>query len=235
MSLELISGELFLRQQGVLSDGATPLQTQVDDEFWAFLDLDYANYTTNLKKDFLIARNIGKRSLTAYELKIEHDVKALALAIEKLKDKVLSAVSSCNCQVGYALERLQADFDTVMMNLVLEYYSILQNEISLTRSRLSDEQREKVVALKQLNVLRNTQLYAAHLKLETRNRCCYTILRQDSPQFQRCGKAVLDNLAQSFCGAAIDEWRQKVRVLHVFKLHNTMLAKNLQVLVCALE
>jgi arginine repressor len=122
---------------------------------------------------------------------------------------------------------MQKRFDAEAMQLVLQYYAIIQQEIATSRRKLVQENAERDLLYKQAAVLRDIRLFACHLMVESRGKLSFSMLPPDSQQFARCVKAVMDNVQDDHYDA---RFRNRIRVLNVFKLQNTFLSAKLQVL-----
>jgi hypothetical protein len=221
--MELTSGELLYRANGIGQVGRE-LYPDITEEFWQFLD-SHGPASSNSEEMLHTSKSISA-SVEAYILKLRHRVLTVRKSLEHTKQQILSAVEYENKSYSVALERLQRQFDSEAMHLVLQYYAIIQEEIAASRRKLVAEQLDKELLHKQAAVLRDIRLFACHLMVESRGKLGFTMLPQESQQFARCVKAVMDNVQDDLYNA---RFRSRIKVLNVFKLQNSFLSGKLQV------
>eukprot|EP01038_Epipyxis_sp_PR26KG_P010789 gene10789-14486_t len=225
--MDLTSGELYFRYSK-LNGNISPLTT-ISEDFsrllWSEVDTKIASNT--IKNEIQKRKLMHKINTAMLKKKIDGDLVALRLSMETNNIRKLSVISIENNRALNALQDLQNQYDCFMMKSVLQYYSILYEEMKVTRRRLHNEKLEKEIQIMQENSLKNIRLFACHLAVETKGQIGFTLLSNESPQANRCNKAVLDNVLQSF-SSEVDDLQSKIKVLNVFKLQNSFLASNLQ-------
>jgi hypothetical protein len=227
MSIELTSGEALYKANDIGSIGKT-LCTDVAEEFWMFLDTT-RSFTGGSEEALYNVKAIGS-TVESYILKLRHRILTVRKSVEHMKVKVLNEVNYENNRLLTQILEQQKAFDCEALELVLQYYAVIQQEIADSRRKLFMEMQEKGLQIKQAKLLRDIRLFASHLMIESRGKMCFTMLPSDSQQFARCVKAVMDNInvdRLEVVDAA--EFQRKVRVLNVFKLQNSFLSSKLQV------
>lgn len=82
--------------------------------------------------------------------------------------------------------------------VVLAYHRILLQEMDGARRRAHDERQLRTLRVHQADVEREIRTFAVHLRSETRGRVALTHISDRSPQFERCERAVLDNVDPTY-------------------------------------
>jgi hypothetical protein len=173
-------------------------------------------------------KKLGQAIIQSYQLKVRRIVLSTLKAVQNEKNATLANVALKNELYLTKLSDEQKTQDASLLESVLNYYAILSQEMSAANEGLQIERTDKVVVLKQAAILRDLRYFACNLYVETKGRISLTMLHQESPQFERCVKAVMDNI-----NTAITEELQMdtstTKVLNVLKLQNPFLSKKLQV------
>lgn len=221
--MELTSGEVLYRANNMGSMGRK-LYPDISEDFWQFLDTTVPPSASS--EEMLHSAKCITASVESYILKLRHRILTVRKAIENMKQEVLNQVQFENFRVEQSLNQMQKRFDAEAMQLVLQYYAIIQQEIATSRRKLVQENAERDLLYKQAAVLRDIRLFACHLMVESRGKLSFSMLPPDSQQFARCVKAVMDNVQDDHYDA---RFRNRIRVLNVFKLQNTFLSAKLQV------
>ena len=226
--MDLTSGELLYRanDMGVLGRRLNP---DISENFWQFLDSTQPNSIVNSEERFHSEKSISA-SIESYILKLRHRILTVRKSIEHIRHEVIQKIQYKSQQCIEDLLKMQQQFDHSALHLILQYYDILQYEISASRAKLIQENVEKNLLIKQAAVLRDIRLFACHLMVESRGKLGFTMLSTDSQQFARCVKAVLDNVQEENIDVVnIQSFRSRIKVLNVFKLQNSFLSGKLQV------
>jgi hypothetical protein len=225
--MELTSGEMLYRANEMGSIGRK-LYSDITEEFWQFLD---ASKSVSSNGDEMVHSNKSiSASVEAYILKLRHRILTVRKAVEYTKYGVINEMNYENKKFTSALLDLQKRFDSEALQLVLQYYAIIQQEIETSRVKLVQENTEKELLFKQAAVLRDIRLFASHLMVESRGKLGFTMLPAESQQFARCVKAVMDNVQdEAFSTGDVARFRSRIKVLNVFKLQNSFLSGKLQV------
>jgi hypothetical protein len=225
-----VSGELYFRLQEQNGNCGRNYQTDMSDEFWNFLGVEHQN---SMKK-FIHFRQLNSQHFKkCFALKNMHDIYLLNWSIESIKEKICTQFELNTIQFDKNLNNLVNDFDSIMLILVMEYYSVLEKEVLSTRNRLTNEAIEKEIKIKQAIALNNIRTFLCHLNVETNNKILITSLPKESPQFLRCVKAIIENLNPVYFvfddGNNFEYCKKKIKILNVFKSQNQFLSTNLQV------
>lgn len=131
------------------------------------------------------------------------------------------------------LETKGQEFDACALQSMLQYAAVLQQELLDAQKSLAQERAMKDILKDQARISRDLLLFSVHLSLETKGRIELQHLSASTAQYVRCVKAVHDNLHNCFGFSRVSPMipdPDNVSILNIFKLKNTVLAKNLQVL-----
>ena len=144
-------------------------------------------------------------------------------------------------------------FDAVALDATSRYSLVLKDEMRLAEEKLFVEKYEKEFSKKLVQTIKNIQVFNCHLQLESKREIELLLLPHSSQQYQRCMKAVLDNLGgqnhfqnhSSMYMPAVEDDQggiklrynilyqtltsQNLKVTNIFKLKNTHLSERLQV------
>ena len=238
--MELTSGEILFKANDIGNIGRS-LCTEISDDFWQFLDTSRQNAST--AEEMSHTGRAISTTVETYIMKLRHRILTIRKSIELTKVHILNELSFENEKFTSQLLEKQKSFDCEVLQLVIQYYAIIQHEISASRSKLTIEMTEKNLQFKQAAVLRDIRLFACHLMVESRGKLSFTMLPPDSQQFARCVKAVMDNVnferfdvfdssgrsRLSNGSGGTKDIRSLIKVLNVFKLQNSFLSGKLQV------
>ena len=155
---------------------------------------------------------------------------SLCASIDLIIQNQLVALECERLRTKIELKQLQESSDAHLMHLVLQYFGILKEELVATRTRLSIDSRESEMQRRQAKILRDVRLFAHHLNYETKGKLNLTVLPQDSTQFKRCKKAVIDNISPNFLADF-----SEVKVGAVLKLEHVHIADQLQSAAASIE
>eukprot|EP01039_Chlorochromonas_danica_P012259 gene12259-13968_t len=130
-----------------------------------------------------------------------------------------------------ALEAKGQECDACALESVLQYAAVLQQELADAQRSLVQERAMKEILREQARVSHELILFSTHLALETKSRIELQHLSPSTAQYVRCVKAVHDNLHNCFGfnkSSPMIPDPDNVQILNIFKLKNTVLARNLQ-------
>ena len=230
--MELTSGESFYQLSNIHKPkGNDPYKGLLAD-FRAYLDAESDGGSQWSKKKSAETPTgykgvVENAVLLAFESKFK-DVLATEKAIGRSKHKVMNEIRLKSQLYSIRVLDEQKFHDSKFLRLVLEYHSILNREMNLSKSRLTTERVQKEILLRQEALVRDLRFFACNLSVETKGKVNLTLLHQDSPQFERCVKAVLDNInTKVLSDKNLDS--KNIKILNVMKLQNTFLSNKLQV------
>jgi hypothetical protein len=116
--------------------------------------------------------------------------------------------------------------DVTLLQIVLSYFSILQNELNRNRMSVNQEQYIHRIHTIHSKILYELRMFAQHLQLETKYNIQFQFLNSDSVQYKRCKKAIKDNIpVDVFNEIGIEN----LKVTCVVKLNHQVLSERLQV------
>ena len=195
--MDFVSGEIYFRSQ--LS---THFQSEFDEKLCVlddFLEAD-ANSDLQISQSRAVLnrlRNIRHLNSTVNELTITHDSLTLQQYFEAAGKYALDQIRQSNMRTTAEIAQLQESVDAQVMRHVLEYFSILKKDMNLSRERLDEHSIECNRKKHQAKRLRDIQIFAKHLQIETQGAVSFDLIPTGNPQWTRCGKAVKDNLNKS--------------------------------------
>jgi len=145
---------------------------------------------------------------------------SLTLALE-------SQIDALDCEqqrIMNELLNLQKSSDANLMQLMLQYFNIMKDELIVAKDNLIRHALECNLQKRQAEVLKDMKIFAHYLYLETKGKVSIKSLDSESSQFKRCRKAVQDNVSN----VLLDRGYNDVKILHVFKLEHKILSSQLQ-------
>lgn len=144
------------------------------------------------------------------------------------RNRALAEASENEELVRSGAKDVMTSTDERLMDIVLQYGSIITNELA-AQSANSKEEIAAIEAIRlQEIVAHELRVFARYLHLETKGLMNLTFLEKENEQYKRCKKAIKDNINSKFLR---DGNFQGVRVLNICSLQNNRLAKFLQVCV----
>ena len=189
-------------------------------------DANTKHQSSQNKKLFDSLKSVRRLNKSYYESLIQHDVIVIKRLIESACENALDKASLSSRKAIDEAVQFQLSSDARMMQLVLEYFSILKDEMHATRSRLEFDQVEGQRQKQQAKRLRDVKIFARHLGMETQGKVFLNLLDPNSSQAKRCSTAIRENMNRTLLQSAGYE---DVKVLNVFKLEHTVLSRKLQV------
>lgn len=227
LSEEITSGELYYHVEtghGQASIADSKSYSQVR----SFLRRD----NKEVEDGSIKIRQTRKLLLQSRAAKVQHlDEALMELISNRVEHKMLAAHREM-MDLNQKIRLYKQQFDHCALQSVLQYASVLQQEIIEANTLLQQERLMKDSLKDQASLTREFKTYCAHLKLETKGKIELTALSSNSAQFVRCVKAVHDNLNNCFGfgnTAPMLPTPQNVNIINVFKLKNSFLAKAMQV------
>ncbi len=226
----MTSGELFYHASR-FEHSNKPAYKDISEEFWAFLRID--SHTKWSQHNINDLRKIGEQTCKILKMKLQNEFEGPTRLIDSFKTSLISKISLENSLVSNQLSNMLSEYESQVMQLVLDYFAILKSEVDLNRTKLETNKQDQLVLVNQASVLRDIRLFACHLAVESRGQLGLSMLPLESQQFVRCVKAVVDNVNVSCCNpeicSSVDDLKNLLRVPHVFKLQNSFLAGKLKV------
>ena len=141
----------------------------------------------------------------------------LNVRIGQIKERIASFKSSIRKQT----EELSYSVDSKIGDCLKEYFRILKSDTDKARYVMGKRDNALRIQYELAKVKREIMLFSVQLRDETGGIVQLLYLDRSSAQYQRCEKAVIDNVAK--------ECPFDVHVLNVLKLENVSLMKSLQV------
>lgn len=226
LNSKLTSGELFYHASD-FGTGGKALYKDVVKEFWDFLEMDSHNAV--IARSLNKYQKIAKHLMRGYELKIQTRETEIVTLVKSTQAIILSQIKMLNSVTVAKLSQYQRLFESSMMQLVLDYFTILKSEVDACKGKNSTDALEQEILMKQAVVLRDIRLFACHLLVESRGQLSLSMLGIDTPQFTRCVKAVTDNVNCTHCPSlTVDSLKASLRVKNVLKLQNLYLSNKLK-------
>ena len=189
------------------------------EEFRSFLQRDHRDDNAALTKSL---RTIAQQNISIFRTK-RKQFEQIYHSVLQLKENILSDVDFRRHILLKSLFDNQKRSETVFMKVVVSYFHILEKELHLARQKALGEQVEKSVKILQANTIRDVKIFAINLMEGSKSKLCLTQVLPESAQFERCEKAVLDNIEP-----VAKDLAEHVSVLSVFKLQNSFLAEKMQ-------
>lgn len=212
---------------------------------------DGNSYNNTNAKSINNSSTISSNIIETYKTKINQYQKLL-ITIKTIINKNKNEFEYEKTRLHTQLLLLKQKYDGCLMELTLEYYNIIMSELYTTKQQVLCEQRDVQLLYKHAKILRDIEMFSVHLSLETKKNVTLVLLPNDSQQFNRCCKAVMDNIKPVLFGESPNNsyaspnksgnsysnsgdksnhdtmnLMNNTRILNVFKLQNNYLANNL--------
>lgn len=177
------------------SDSTTAVGNGLARYYEDLFNLEY-NTERLAHRQLKIQRQVSLRSHLRhyFEQKLQYLSRKLIKSINHRKNLYLLNLGRECLQLKRHLEQNHQAYDTVAFQSIIQYYSILQTELANAKEKLLHERYEKEILKKQSLLLRNILAFNCYVKIETKHSIELQLLAKTSAQFQRCMKAVFDNL-----------------------------------------
>ncbi len=197
-------------------------------EFLDFLDYDVSSklqkYLYNEKIKVIVRNKVTSAACTLQECKLESNL--LSHYIKICTKKRLYEAKSLYHKKKIDMNRKLKMAENYLMHQILNYYSILLDELSETRYKLAYENTENILYRARSKFLRDLKYFSYHLNMETKGKVTISLLEHDSAQAKRCRKAIKENVNYARINGS--NLFGNIKVLQVFKLDHALLASALQ-------
>ena len=190
--MEFVSGEICYQaklSRGLDSDEKLrPLFTFLESD----LDSKIQKTQSRIALDRL--KNLRRLNSTFYDAAIAHDSTTLQQYFDVLCRSALHEATYHGRRMTVEVAQLQESIDTELMERVLQYFSILKDELNTTCERLDEHSVNCTRKKHHAKRLRDIQIFSKHLEVETQGIVTCDLIPAGSSQWTRCGKAIKDNL-----------------------------------------
>ena len=192
--MEFVSGEIYY--QAKLSRGLELGSDEKLRPLFTFLESDVDTKTQKTQSRVALDRlkNLRRLNSTFYDAAIAHDSTTLQQYFDVLCRSALHETTYHSQSMTLGVAQLQESIDTQLMERVLQYFSILKDELNATCERLDEHSVNCTRKKHQAKRLRDIQIFSRHLEIETQGIVTCDLIPAGSSQWARCGKAIKDNL-----------------------------------------
>jgi len=222
----IVSGEMSY----ALSEPGSPTSRAargIDGGFANFLNhdksLDRQQESFALQLESL--KSVKRLSRLRYREWVETNAPHLYANVDSTVKNQMAALECEKLRKMRELRRLQESSDANLMQLVLQYFVVLKEELMATREKLRIDSMDTLLQRRQARVLRDLKLFAHHLYHETKSKVSLSVLAPDSTQYKRCKKAVKDNIGQQLLTS---HGCSDIKVLAVLKLDHGLISDQLR-------
>lgn len=230
--MEKTSGELIYRLHNLHKSDLSS-DVNVSAQLRKFLDIEqieHQRYAQNVER----IKNLKKLLAKTYESRLTHVQSNLLHSVADMKQALLLQIGMETMECQNTIQNNASECNAHIYKAMLTYVNVLKKELRNAYVELAHEQAQKESLRLQRLVHRDILLFNMKLKLETNNKIELIALSPDSAQFQRCVKAVEDNLGRHYplnlhLKTAQSSKKPPVTVLNVYKLQNQYLSATLQV------
>ena len=195
MRASSISGEIFYRSKS-LSESSLRLDSKLR-ELDEFLGADNSSQSQRSlsKHTSKILRNIRKVDTTVYDLSNNHDSCVMHQLLDSSCDRVQKEVHRSGERLAEEIRNLAGTIDAQLMGRTLEYLSMCKEEMGCIREKLNENSIECNRRKHEAKRLRDLHIFSKHLEIETQGCVSFSAVALDSSQWERCGKAVQENVS----------------------------------------
>eukprot|EP01039_Chlorochromonas_danica_P005261 gene5261-5795_t len=172
---------------------------------------------TNDREEIAALQALRDQVEMNYQSTVHHLTKGLSEEIDSVRRSLMVEVLIERELAHTELKKDLHRFDAAAMQSILQYASVIKADMEAAKRQLAQERQEKEILKQQARVCRDFLLFSCHLNMESRGRIDIVCLPHQSTQFQRCVKAVHDNLNDV-------RSPEEVRILNVFKIKHQALA-----------
>lgn len=229
---DITSGELLYRINNLHEVDLLPSDSNISHQLRQFLDIhgreQVMRREKTLKSTLLLRPTIQEFLSHKARHLSEHSIPF----ITALQQCIVSELEKETSYTSALIHENAKQFEAKALESTLQYFFVLKQEIDSASQQLQSERCEKDALKRQAKVARDIMLFNQHLRMESRKRIEISLLHHESAQFQRCVRAVHDNLNDSFglmLKSKVKLTPKDARIVNVFKLRNDNLAKSLQV------
>lgn len=142
-------------------------------------------------------KSIRRLNSTVYDKALAHDSITLQHYFDATCRSALHEATYHGGRMTAEVAQLQESADTKLMQCILQYFSILKDEMNSTRERLDEHSVNCCRKRHQAKRLRDIQIFSRHLEIETQGAVSCDLIPCGTSQWTRCGKAIKDNLSIS--------------------------------------
>ena len=190
-----ISGEIFYRSKS-LSESSLRLDSKVRelDEFLGGdnnSQLQRSLGRQTLKK----LRNIRKLDSTVNDLSSSHGSCVMNQLLDSSYDRVQKEINCSGERLAKEIRNLVGALDAKLMGRTLEYLSMCKEEMGCIREKLTENSLGCNRRKHEAKRLRDLHIFSKHLETETQGCVSFSTVAPDSNQWERCGKAVQENVS----------------------------------------
>lgn len=235
MSVDSItSGELLYRSNQLQWLDLIPSDPTSSAQLRDFLDIRSREQVARREQQRSSLRSAIATMRDAHQRKVDHIAFVRDNMLRAHQAAILASAKQEAQRVLSLIEQNVQRFEARALNSMMQYFLVLKQEIESVANQLDTERSEKESLKRQAKVARDILLFNCHLRMESRGKIELSLLHQESAQFQRCVRAVQDNMQSSF-GGLLQPRRpltaRDVRIVNVFKLNNDHLSARLQVII----
>ncbi len=153
-----------------------------------------------------------------------HDMSLMVESLSLSIQEQILKVKAVHQRLSTELRSQQRNSDQHLMSLVLQYNTLLQQELLQLRDDYLQTALEAQLMRRQAFALREIQIFAHHVNYETKTKVVINSLDESSSQFKRCAKAVKDNISSNLEKYGYGD----VHVHHVLKVDHSVLSAQMQ-------
>jgi hypothetical protein len=223
--MEITSGEALYRTKNIGDERCRDLKAELTGE----IDRQLASYNEKLNE----MRNLRRLSRSIASERMITDVSASVALLTHRKNEILDKLSILIQKHEISVDNMKDEVDAGLMKWILQYFSILKNDMMRARSNLHNDHTVYELGASQVKMHRDMMNFSYSLKTETKAAVNLSSVAHDSTQYKRCRKAVMDSIGSSFdrkfpgCSG--------INVINVYKLEHIWLSSNLQDAAAAAE
>ena len=140
-------------------------------------------------------RNIRKLDSTVNGLSNSHGSCVMQQLLDSSCDRVQKEVNCSGERLAEEIRNLAGALDAKLMGRTLEYLSMCKNEMGCFREKLTENSVECNRRKHEAKRLRDLHIFSKHLEIETQGCVSFSIVATDSSQWERCRKAVQENVS----------------------------------------
>lgn len=199
-------------------------QAVVRDDYIAhFLDddIDRCKLEKREFEDLKSTRCMMALSSRMFNLYREFEAKSVNSMMNVRIGQINERIASFKSSIRKQTDELSYSVDSKIGDCLKEYFRILKSDTDKARSVIGEKDKALRMQYELTKMKREIMLFSVQLRNETGGMAQLMYLDRSSAQYQRCEKAVIDNVAK--------ECLFDVHVLNVLKLENVSLMKSLQV------
>lgn len=221
LRMNVVSGELYY----YLNENPLPLTSET---FTNYLngDKNLEHIKKSNKKRLDQLRYLRKNISTLYRDNIIKQYDEYSRCLLPLLNSTTDAYKQDNFMKKIKINSIKSEFDTKLLQTVIEYGSICRDEVMRSRMLLKDESIEVIQSKYIAKIIHDMYVFAHHLGYESHQRVLINMLLHDSQHAIRCRKAVYDNCKQPYLYSI---GITRINIELVFKLENSILSKHLEV------